>query len=609
MRTSLILALLLFVVTATAFADEPAQEDKSALELERVIPKSPIVSNVERLIAMKEYQRAIDLAEMYLAKEPGNAALKTLLAECYENTGQFDKLIAFLRERMASEPPDFVLYTQIGRAFLRSNQLDSAMGYFYRAAELAPENERRLRVITDYLQITGNYDVSIDFIDSLRTLSGISDLLAERMGEALTARKDFGAAAIEYLNYMDHDSASAVNGELKLVSMMEYPESVDTVMAVLSARMNARHDSRRLATTYGRLLIEQGKFTEARRFYQEMDSLKQNRGSDILYFIRQCNDYKQFQETLAAGRYMQQQYPDSPWLGTIQFAMADAYIGLQQYDSALALYLEVSRSFSRPVQKSEVNLYIGKLYKEYKKDPETAHRYFSDVIAHSPGTRTAVQAQFELAEVYVFQNQLDSASALYELLLNRDFGDEYAERISYILACIEIFQGKFEKADERFRQIITRYPRGLYVNDAIEYALIISESSSAARKQLDLFSAAEYYRYVGNVDSLEFYLKKICLVDIPVLAPLSYLRLAELSVNRADTAEALQSVDSLIEKYPESYFNPYGRKVKADILLGNTDRREEAIEIYRRLLEEYPKYPFAAEIRDILRHETEANQT
>lgn len=609
MRNSLVFAVVFSILIVSVSADNRVDNKANVLKKEQVAEKSPIIANVQRLMVIGEFNRAIDLAELYLSKEPGNVYLKSLLAECYEKTGQYDRLVTFLRGRVAEEPPDFALLSHLGHAFLQADQLDSALYYFYRAASHAPENERQLQRITDYLRTSGNYDISIAFIDSLRTLNGNSRLLADRMGEALTARKDYGAAAIEYLNYMERDSLAAINGETKLIGMMQYPESVDTVMAVLSARINARHDSRRLATTYGRLLIEQGEFDEARRFYQEMDSLRQNRGSDIVYFIRQCNEYKRYRQTLDAGQYMLSQYPNSPWRGTVQFAMADAYISLNEYDSALALYQDVAGKFKQPAQMSEVNLYIGKLYKDYKKDLAKAHRYFTDVITYSPSTRSAIQARYELADIYVHRNQLDSATAIYEQLLTKEYGDEFAERITYILACIDIFQGDFEAADEKFRQIITRYPHGFYVNDAIEYALIISETTSAVRKQLDLFSAEEYYRYINKTDSLEFYLKKICLVDIPVLAPMSYLRLAELSINRGDTLVALESIDSLTAKYPESYFNPYGRKIKADLLLVSAERREEAIEIYRRLLEEFPKYPFAAEVRDILRRATESNQT
>jgi tetratricopeptide (TPR) repeat protein len=184
-----------------------------------------------------------------------------------------------------------------------------------------------------------------------------------------------------------------------------------------------------------------------------------------------------------------------------------------------------------------------------------------------------------------------------------DLPDDIKEQIDFATAEIYLFQENYDEATTRFRQIISRYPRGFYVNDAIQYSLIISETKEDASGHIDLFSSAEYFRYIRQTDSLEYYLTKICRVGIPSLAPISYLGLAQLCYDQNRHEEAVEAIDSLSSGYPQSYFLPYGLKLKADIYLQSPETREEALDLYRQLLEHYANYPFGAEVRDIIRHE------
>jgi outer membrane protein assembly factor BamD (BamD/ComL family) len=67
--------------------------------------------------------------------------------------------------------------------------------------------------------------------------------------------------------------------------------------------------------------------------------------------------------------------------------------------------------------------------------------------------------------------------------------------------------------------------------------------------------------------------------------------------------QAVASADSLISLYPDSYYLPFGLKLKADVFLLSAHTKDQALVIYHTLLEQYGFYPFAAEIRDIIRRE------
>ncbi|HEX2897893.1 MAG TPA: hypothetical protein VHP63_07590, partial [candidate division Zixibacteria bacterium] len=61
-------------------------------------------------------------------------------------------------------------------------------------------------------------------------------------------------------------------------------------------------------------------------------------------------------------------------------------------------------------------------------------------------------------------------------------------------------------------------------------------------------------------------------------------------------------VDRMESEHPESYYFPYGLKIKADVLLSRPDSIAQVKEIYKRLLENYQNYPFINEVREKLRN-------
>lgn len=610
--TSRILGSVFLLAVLAVAASLPAQgilPDEAPPDSFQVLRPQPIaddddIDKAQRLMQLGDFARAADLLESVMEKSPPTPMLLELLTTCYEQSKNYSKLILFLQRRLDTQPPTFALYRDLGRAYILSGSPDSAAPYFYKAVEIAEDKERAYSAIADIFYKFGQYGMEQSLIDSARSLTGNPRLLADHMGDALAAQRQFGAAATEYLAYMEKDSAAAAAGEEQLISLMRYPESADTVMAVLAGQIAARKENKRLQNIYGQLLMEQDRFDAAFDYFRGRDSLQEGSGSDILYFMQECNRRKKYDYTLEAEKYFASYHERSPLKNSVEFVTAEADIALGRYDDALAAYQAIAADFIRPAHRAEANLNIGLLYKDHLGDPGKAKEYLNEVLRSVPGGSYAVSAQQALADIAIREHNLDLADSLNTSLLELELPPDVAEQTDFTLAEIALFKGNFKDAATRFGQIISRYPRGFYVNDAIQYSLIISETLDDAPTQIDLFSSAEYFRYVKVTDSLEFYLTKICRVGIPSLAPISYVHLAELYKDQNQFQAATEAVDSLQAQYPDSYFLPYGLKLKADIYMESSDTKTQALEMYRNLLEKYPTYPFTAEIRDIVRRET-----
>ena len=612
-KTAAIGALLvLMAVTALpAAAQQPIDSggiiiiDPTAGSLSR---KPSPLEQAERLMRMGDFTRAAAVLEAVLEKAPTFQQAAMLLAACYENRQDYGRLLILLNRRATIEPPSYALYRDLGRAHLLSGSADSAKIYFFRAADYVERQTDMLAEIAETYQRLGQYRMEAEFIDSMRVRFGNARLMAGPMGDALATQRQYRRATEEYLIYLEQDTVTARDAENKIIALVQYGESGDTVMAVLGARLQGRPNPR-LLKMYGQILMERGRYPDAYTFFLLRDSLDQGSGSDVLYFMQECVRRDRFDYAVQAGEYFLRQYPESGLATPARFLIAQGYTALRRYHDALTVLTAILDNRDRTSARIEAHLRLGQLLKDYLNDPTAAGDHLGEVHRGAPGTRFDSEALLGLADIYVHQRNFDSAVALYQTLVDREGQEDLAEAAEFLSAQANLYKGSFDEAGARFRRLINRYPHGLYVNDAIQYSLILSETQEQAPKQLDLFGAAEFYRRINQADSLEYYLIKICRVQVPSLAPLAYLHLGELYRERDRRGEAMAAADSLTALYPESYYVPYGMKLKADILWRSPSDREQAMALYRELLEKFGTYPFAAEIRDLLRRNPSLKQS
>jgi len=598
------------ILTAPGFAQSISTERVlTPVDRENAPERPQWLINADRLMQLGAYDQAAQFLEMQLDRDPDNPLIKSTLTRCYENGKDYPRLLLFLQRRLQTEPENYILYRDYGRAYLLNGNPDSARVYFFKAAELCGGKVPALRSMVDTYFRFGENDLVVEFVDSVRVLYSSPDILADRLGDALANQGHFGRATTEYLTHMKRDSTAAREGESKIVSMIQFPGSVDTVMAVLADKIRFETGNKRLFNIYGQILVEEEKFDQAFDFFKERDSIEEKSGINVIYFIRQCSRRGHNDQVVKACQYILDTYKEPGVVHLTRFALGDAFSALGQYDSALVQYQAILDAPITPANEIEAHLRMGLLYKTMGSHTTEAKNHLYAVINAVRMSRYDMQARFALGETYIEEANFDSAMAIFTSLDEYELPEDMAELNEYRQAQIFLFQGSFKEATERYRRLMVRYPRGLYVNDAIQYALIIEETQEKSPGQIDLFQKAEYFKFINREDSLEYYLTKICRIDVPTLAPLSYLELGNLFVSQMRLEEAVGAIDSLSELYPDSYYYPYGLKLKADILNRDPKTRAEAESIYKSLLESYGTYPFCARVREILRHNQAPEQS
>jgi tetratricopeptide (TPR) repeat protein len=559
---------------------------------------------VRRLMRAGSYDHAASYLESLLTKYPDDWQIMNTLQDCYFQGKMFDKLLLFLQRRLEEDEQNFQVLRDLGRTWLQKGQPDSATDYFYKAVTSSGNDASAVAFLASLYSQLGYHSEAVQFIDSLRSLTGKPHMAPLEMGDALSALKKYSPAADEYLVAMNADTAAERDASVKLRELVQYPESSDDVMRTLQSYLKGDSADKKLSRLYGEFLLDKEKYDEAFVYFLNLDDSAAQKGNELHYFMSACADRKKYAPVIRAGERFRSRFPMSPLLQVTQFMLAEAYTKEGQYHDALDTYERIAGMSVNERDLAEINLKMGLIYKDNMRDFDRAWQHLAMVKNIYPSGPAAEVATLEQGEILIYQREFDSALTIFTKLDSlKQMPDELAEAISYAIAEIKLFQKKFEEASGRLKGIIARYPRGFFVNDAVNLTLVIDETLQEAPDKIGLLASVEYFDYVDNDDSLEFYLQKITEDKIETLAPVSYLRLARLYYKQGRFKETLSSVEKLTQEYAESYFLPFGLKIKADVLIKSSETKEAAVKIYQDLLEKYPTYPFSAEIRDILRKE------
>jgi outer membrane protein assembly factor BamD (BamD/ComL family) len=200
-----------------------------------------------------------------------------------------------------------------------------------------------------------------------------------------------------------------------------------------------------------------------------------------------------------------------------------------------------------------------------------------------------------------------SAAARLEHITAQQFTEDIMEEARYRQALLRLFDHQFDSTKAALKKLMVDYPRGLYVNDAMQLVIDLDQALPET-KLLTIYADALWNDLRRKPDSARAALAQLADSPDQALADVALYRLAGVELSERDTTAALATLGRLTGDFPESFYRPYGLKLKADLLMARPGQAGQAKEIYRELLEKYPNSPFVSDVRKKLRQAEEAGR-
>ncbi len=188
---------------------------------------------------------------------------------------------------------------------------------------------------------------------------------------------------------------------------------------------------------------------------------------------------------------------------------------------------------------------------------------------------------------------------------------EAAGHAHYHLARLDLAEGHWETARDRFASVALDNPMANYANNALDLGLAIAEeldNPTGGPAMLTLYARSSYFDLTVQPDSqrvaLERYIRiasrQLDLEQPQHLLERSRFELARLYWGTDRLADALLQCDRVILDHPDGRYPAEALALRGSIL-AESDESDQARDAYERLLLQYPDYLFADDIRDRLR--------
>jgi tetratricopeptide (TPR) repeat protein len=601
-RHSALLLLLTVFVAAGAFGQEDPVGQNYVIQSSGSTPE-----NRQRVMAARQlmnngsYDPAAATLEIVYEQEPDNQLVAGLLKTCYYQLKQFLKAEILVRRLLERYPDQFGYRIELAELMADRGSLDSARSAYHEtsAGVTVKDTVRQLLIIRSEIS-RGFDDDAIQLIDSLRRQAGDTLLFALERGTILEKQKKYAQVVDQYLILLAQDTTSAsMEAERRLIALLGFPESAGPVESRLARESNTVR-SRRVLQLLEDYNLKEGQFDKAFAYAVKRDSVEKADGSPLLYYMRRCAERKQYVQTVRMGEYALERYPSSSITILVRMSYAGALAETGRYQDAIGQYEVIRKTSPRPQEQGDALYAAASLYMNGLRNYAAALRLYDTVLMQYRFGNLYLNSLRDRSRCFVRMGNLDSAAEAYRTVGRQTNLPEFKEEASYYDGLIFLFRDQYDSCKSAMKKLMVDYPSGFYINDAIQLLMALDDASGAS-DILSIYANALKYSEQFEWDSARQWFDRLTLADNKALADDALHRMMQISLSVADTSATMESIERLTSGFPESYFSPYGLKIKADILMTGRGTPQQAKEIYRLLLEQYPNYPFATEVRKKLR--------
>ncbi len=543
------------------------------------------------LVAMDKYQAARKEYQDFLENAPDDrkAEGKYFLGVAMHKEDKLDDAAKALREAMEKHGKGE--YTRrarlrLGIVLLDRQEVDQARKLLERVAK---DDEARRQPARYYLarcdMAEGKYE------DARKTLTELSKvkLKAGNLDEVLYHRavcamalEQFGEAAKEFAEFRQlwpkapEAPDAAYRQAYCLYRKGDYDLSRKLCRKLLETDLPESVE-RATRELLGENLFLLEQYQEAAKTFLPLASNAEGvRKLELILRIGQCyyygGQYDKAIETLTPLA-ISKQAPKNPDLWEGALLLGDAQLKAGQNPQAvksLELYLTAAKS-----KQNEARL---KLALAQQRDDQISEAIdtLEELTAEDSNDSWVVRGKLQLGQIYYDKQKLDEAAKLLQGVIKADPEKSLAVPARYLLAWIEMEQGDFGKAADRFGGIAKDYPESNRSADAAFQQAVCLEKAGNSKDALKLLDGYTE-KYPDSDHELEVpYLMAVCLTQ----------------VNRhKDAAKILEVLAK--DKKARSGAVLY----KLAWAYRSTDRKDRAVEVYGKLIDEFPKDSFAPHAR------------
>jgi len=599
--------LILLFISILAFQSSSAQQN--------IGMKLSLAQSYEQA---GDYEKAANLYETLYLANPQNMLYINSLYRVYTQLKNYAALVDVLEKRITDVPDDISSYGMLGSTYHRMGNEDKAIEVWDRPLKNDNENALTYRLIADYALERRAFEKAIDLYLRGKKIATDKILFSFDLARLYTLTMQFDKAAEEYCFILLNEPKQMTAVETKIFEYINKPGALDATISVFENYV----DNGTLSLQYllARLYTEEKRFDDAFEIYLKTDVQQSAQGKDLFiyaellfredYFEQAAEVYEQILElypnsTLAAeaklgyARSLESELFDEylksiplwkPFFPLSNFKSDEIKKVLTAFDEVINLYKHSEPAYEALLRSGVIRFYL-------QNEIEEAIRLLNIVTTEAPLSHSAVDAFFELGNIFLMEGNLDEAEKNYSAILNNNRAQNDKKNAAvYKLSRICFYQLKFNEATKYLSSILNNL-KDNSANDALELSLILNSAMNDSIN-ISLFAKAELLAEQKKfLEAAIIYAKISENPQAFILHSISLLRASEMMLAVNNYSEAVSNFENVVEEGEKNIYAD-----KAVYLLGKIHQfglndLVKAEEYYQKLLKEFPNSIYVDDAR------------
>ncbi len=563
----------------------------------------------------KEYEKAADLyQQLYIDYRYYHYFSQYI--ECLVFLENYDEAEKELKSFIRNDNTTNKWKTQVNLAFVyvKNNDSEKVDKYLKRLINDLPEDRNVYMQVANMLRSKDFDEYAILLYDKGSAIQEMNYNFY--MEKALTYQNmmNFEKATENYLLQLEANPNDYDVVKTRLSFMLRYDVDGSITEDLRLALLNKTHsnpDNEMFAELLVWYALQVKDYEIALNQEIALDRRFNDREYDIIYLAKIAYDNEQYDIAISAYDYLVKKSKEGAYY-------EDAVVGLTevQYTKSKMLYCDVSTEwysdFEQRIEKECLELGINDKTTPiliiraeilaFKLDEvEKAIEILNQALTLNLSKYNKSRVKMQLADIYLFKEEVWEATLLYSQVDKSMKEEPIGHEARFKNAQLRYYIGEFDWALSVLN-ILKSATSKLIANDAMTLSLVISDNLEYDTIALQRLAKADYYIYQKKYELANKMLDSINIYN-PNEVSMPYLLMRKAYI--ADENQDYNLADSLYKRVYQGYADSYmadDALMKDAILLERfLDKKEEAMECYVKLIDEYTASVYVAQARNAYR--------
>ncbi len=347
-----------------------------------------------------EWERALPLYESLHRSDPQNYVFFDGLRRTYTYLKMYDKAVELVERRMQSHPGDPVLQAMLGSLYYQSGDSARANELWHNVIAADSRNVNVYRLVASQMIEHRLYDQAIALYKRSRDATGDQRAFAEELAWLYSSFQQYALATQEFMRLLKANPAQLAYVQGRIGSFSAREEGIKQALDVVRDHVAKDPANPALRTLLAWIHMERKDFRAALEEYRIFDRQAKANGRELFSFAQRALQEQAYDAAAVAFRELIEQHPDRD-------RMPYALLGLARATEELSQHADtISPPARRPARRGGA---------ETRATIDAALALYEDILDRYAGTDFAAQASFRIGVIRrerLFD--LDGALAAFE---------------------------------------------------------------------------------------------------------------------------------------------------------------------------------------------------